>query len=39
MSTLTNLTGGWKTSKQKNKIFKNIWVYSGLIFFLHFQLP
>jgi len=34
MSTLTNLTSGWKTSKQKNKIFKNIWVYSGLIFFL-----
>ncbi|MCG2784263.1 MAG: carbohydrate ABC transporter permease [Anaerolineae bacterium] len=34
MSTLTNLTSGWKTSKQKNKIFKNIWIYSGLIFFL-----
>jgi multiple sugar transport system permease protein len=34
MSTHTNLTSGWKTSKQKNKIFKNIWVYSGLIFFL-----
>ena len=34
MSTPTNLTSGWKTSKQKNKIFKNIWVYSGLIFFL-----
>jgi multiple sugar transport system permease protein len=35
MTASTNSSStGWQTSKRVNKIFKNIWVYCGLIFFL-----
>ena len=34
MTASINSSTGWQSSKRLNKIFKSIWVYSGLIFFL-----
>ncbi|RPH62571.1 MAG: carbohydrate ABC transporter permease [Chloroflexi bacterium] len=34
MTTSINSSTGWQSSKRLNKIFKNIWVYCGLIFFI-----
>jgi len=34
MTASINSLTGWQSSKRLNKIFKNIWVYCGLIFFI-----
>ncbi len=34
MTTSINSSTGWQSSKRLNKIFKSIWVYCGLIFFI-----